>query len=226
MSKPAPRSSLSRSHSAQRARRGSTPATPHRCSLCSSSCTRKGVGFGSVAHPRLSVKREDASKCEAVLIPLVLEGNVLCEDRACAPQLVPLGLLGCKVDVALLSEGGAYHGDTYTLGEAVPTCGGEVLQTLHLTDSMFAKEAMLSGGSMAFEQMKMTQLKEELGARGSSRSGLKASLQRRLHGLLVQAAIERRAAEREEAGEAWHAGGEGAGASADASAGRRVRARR
>ena len=27
----------------------------------------------------------------------------------------------CKVDVALLSEGGAYHGDTYTLGEAVPT---------------------------------------------------------------------------------------------------------
>ena len=130
------------------------------------------------------------------------------------------------MDVALLSEGGAYHGDTYTLGEAVPTCGGEVLQTLHLTDSMFAKEAMLSGGSMAFEQMKMTQLNEELGARGSSRSGLKASLQRRLHGLLVQAAIERRAAEREEAGEAWHAGGEGAGASADASAGRRVRARR
>jgi hypothetical protein len=70
------------------------------------------------------------------------------------------------------------------------------MNTPHLADSMFAKEAMLSGGSMAFEQMKMTQLKEELGARGSSRSGLKASLQRRLHGLLVQAALPRKIATR------------------------------
>jgi hypothetical protein len=97
----------------------------------------------------------------------------------------------------------------YTLGEAVSMCGGEALRTLHLDGSMFAEEAMLSGGGMAFEQMKMTQLKEELGARGSSRSGLKASLQRRLHGLLVQAAIERRAAEREEAGEPRDAGARG-----------------
>ena len=40
--------------------------------------------------------------------------------------------------------------------------------------------------------MELSQLREELAARGSSRSGLKASLQRRLHGLLVQAAIARR----------------------------------
>tara|TARA_B110000027_G_scaffold85623_1_gene90847 strand:- start:284 stop:409 length:126 start_codon:yes stop_codon:yes gene_type:complete len=34
-----------------------------------------------------------------------------------------------------------------------------------------------------------TQLKEELAVRGSTRTGLKAVLQRRLHGLLVQAAL-------------------------------------
>ena len=44
------------------------------------------------------------------------------------------------------------------------------------------------------------QLREELAARGSSRSGLKASLQRRLHGLLVQAAIARRSEAAEEDG--------------------------
>ena len=44
-----------------------------------------------------------------------------------------------------------------------------------------------------FEAMKLPQLKEELAARGSSRSGLKANLQRRLHGLLVESAIARRA---------------------------------
>ena len=49
--------------------------------------------------------------------------------------------------------------------------------------------------------MKLTQLKEELAARDSSQSGLKATLQRRLHGLLVEAAIARgrAAAEEEEA---------------------------
>ena len=39
-----------------------------------------------------------------------------------------------------------------------------------------------------------------MAARGSTRTGLKASLQRRLHGLLVQAAIAAHAAEEAEAG--------------------------
>ena len=43
------------------------------------------------------------------------------------------------------------------------------------------------------EEMKIEQLKEELAARGSTRTGLKAVLQRRLHTLLLQAEIERRA---------------------------------
>ena len=62
---------------------------------------RKGVGCGSVAHPCLSVRREDASKCEAVLTLLVEgDGGLLTEDRTKPPMLVPLTLLGCKVEVA------------------------------------------------------------------------------------------------------------------------------
>ena len=54
---------------------------------------------------------------------------------------------------------------------------------------------MKAGGELDFEAMKLPQLKEELAARGSTRSGLKATLQRRLHGLLVQAAIAQRTEE-------------------------------
>ena len=71
---------------------------------------------------------------------------------------------------------------------------------------MFAAGMMRGGGDLSFEEMKTQQLKEELAAHGSSRSGLKAALQRRVHGLLVQAAIAARAiaaraAEAEENGE-------------------------
>ena len=60
-----------------------------------------------------------------------------------------------------------------------------------LNEAMFAPAVMLAGGELAFDVMKLPQLKEELASRDSSRSGLKAALQRRLHGLLVQAAIAR-----------------------------------
>ena len=46
--------------------------------------------------------------------------------------------------------------------------------------------------------MNPAQLKEELAARGSTRTGLKMVLQRRLHGMLVHAAIERRTHDMEE----------------------------
>ena len=60
---------------------------------------------------------------------------------------------------------------------------------------MFAADVMEAGGGVAFEEMKVPELKDELAARGSTRTGLKAVLQRRLHALLVQAAIERSAGE-------------------------------
>ena len=51
---------------------------------------------------------------------------------------------------------------------------------------------MVAGGEVAFEAMKMDQLKVELAEPGSTRSGGKAILKRRLHALLVQqSAIER-----------------------------------
>ena len=59
---------------------------------------------------------------------------------------------------------------------------------------------MEAGGELSFAEMKLPQLKEELEARGSTRSGPKAALQRRLHGLLIEAAIARREAAREEEG--------------------------
>jgi hypothetical protein len=62
-------------------------------------------------------------------------------------------------------------------------------------ESMFAAAEMAAGGNLAFEEMKVQQLKDELAARGSTRTGLKAVLQRRLHSRLVQAAIERQQAE-------------------------------
>ena len=52
------------------------------------------------------------------------------------------------------------------------------------------RQSKFDGGARAtFEAMKVDQLKAELAERGSTRSGRKAILQRRLHALLVQAAI-------------------------------------
>ena len=64
-----------------------------------------------------------------------------------------------------------------------------------VTESMFAATEMVAGGGVAFEAMKVDQLKVELAERGSTRSGRKAILQRRLHALLVQAAIEQHGAD-------------------------------
>ena len=70
------------------------------------------------------------------------------------------------------------------------------LASLILDDEMFAAAVMKSTTEVAFEAMKVAQLKEELAARDSTRTALKAVLQRRLHALLlVQAAIQARADE-------------------------------
>ena len=114
---------------------------------------------------------------------------MLRDDRRVAPQLVPLALLGCKMEATLLTAGGAYVGDAFTLGARVRSHGGAPLRTRYLDDAAFEAKAMMAGGELPFEEMKLAQLKEELAARGSTRSGLKAVLQRRLHGLLVEAAI-------------------------------------
>ena len=68
--------------------------------------------------------------------------------------------------------------------------GGDPLRSMVLTESMFGADAMKAGGDVPFERMKVAQLKEELAVRGSTRTGLKMVLQRRLHAMLMQSAIE------------------------------------
>ena len=151
---------------------------------------RKGVGQGSVSHPRLSVRRSDVTRGDAVLIPLVADADgVLREDRSEAPSLVPLVRLGCKLELEELTAGDAYQSGSWRLVGTAPACGGAPLQALVLDDAAFASSVMMGEGELPFEEMKLKQLKHELAARGVRRSGLKAMLQHRLHGLLVQAAI-------------------------------------
>ena len=157
---------------------------------------RKGVGRASVQHPRLSVKREDATSCEAVLIPMVLASDrTLREDLGQPPMLVPLALLGCEVAAELLDAGDACTGARFRKTGLVEAHGGIPLHGMVLTESMFAATEMVAGGGVAFDAMKVDQLKAELAERGSTRSGRKAILQRRLHALLVRAAIEQQCAE-------------------------------
>ena len=86
------------------------------------------------------------------------------------------------------------HTRAFTYSHSTVTAhgaGGAPLHGMVLTEDMFAATEMVAGGEVAFEAMKVDQLKAELAERGSTRSGRKAILQRRLHALLVQAAIER-----------------------------------
>ena len=68
-----------------------------------------------------------------------------------------------------------------------------MLRGMYLSDELFAADAM-SASRVAFEAMKVADLKEELLERGASRNGVKSTLQRRLHGLIVQAASRTRSA--------------------------------
>ena len=119
------------------------------------------------------------------------------EEYSCfsvPPRLVPVALLGCRAAVETLTEGDACTGAMFRLGGLMDGHGGLPLTGMVLTESMFGAEAMETEGGVAFEAMKVAQLKlggAMLAARGSTRTGLKATLQRRLHSLLVQAGLSR-----------------------------------
>ena len=66
---------------------------------------------------------------------------------------------------------------------------------LNPAESKESKEPPANSLSDRIKAMKVDQLKVELAERGSTHSGRKAILQRRLHALLVQAAIERHGAD-------------------------------
>ena len=73
-----------------------------------------------------------------------------------------------------------------------PTCGGEPLLEVVVTKDLFRASAMHAEAPVAFEEMKVADLKAELVARGAARSRAKGVLhQSRLHALIVQSAVER-----------------------------------
>ena len=91
------------------------------------------------------------------------------------------------------------------IGQVVTSSGGPRLRSMYVEERMFGASEMIADATISFEEMKVRNLKDELLMRGVSRSGLKAALQRRLHGLIVQAAI---AAQEEEGWEGEEGDGE------------------
>ena len=85
---------------------------------------RKTVGQATVMHPRLSVKRADATKCTAVVLPFVETGDgrlAVDRDRA-PPLLLPLLSLGCKAEVRRLEDSTEYEVARLCRNPAVRRC--------------------------------------------------------------------------------------------------------
>ena len=76
--------------------------------------------------------------------------------------------------------------DTFKLERLEPTCGGEPLREVAVTEDLFRASAMHAEAPVAFKEMKVAALKAELVARGAARSGAKGVLQSRLNALIVQ----------------------------------------
>jgi hypothetical protein len=147
--------------------------------LVCSSC----VGEGSVRHPRLSMRQSDLAYGEAVLLPLVRDvAGRLREDRSTPPYTVPLAWLGCRAELLefACSRWRCMSEDVLELVRLEPMSGGEPLCQVAVSDNMFAADAMV-GDAVDFEEMKVKELKDELLARGASRTGAKGVLQQRLH---------------------------------------------
>ena len=153
---------------------------------------RKGVGGGTLQQLRGSVRQEAAQVTEAVVQPLV-RGSAwyFLDDLQQRPRLVPVVCLGCAVRTTVRTPGTCAAAGEYEVGEVLPNRGGPRLEPLKLTASLFGARVMVTEGAASLEGMRVKGLKHELKARGESRGGTKHVLQRRLHGLLVRAAIVR-----------------------------------
>ena len=129
--------------------------------------------------------------------------ELLCDDLARRPFIVPVVCLGCAVRVIVQTPAGCATAGVYEAGECMPARGGPRLEPQRLHARMFAASAMVGDGDAPLECMLLPSLKAELKARGEGRGGTKHVMQRRLHGLLVQAAITRRKRPRSRAQEKW-----------------------
>ena len=137
--------------------------------------------------PRLSVRAKDASRCSAVILPLVGRGGRWVADRSVArPVLVPLLSLGRCV---VASKGSGNRASSFTIAAADQAAGGPALRTMNLSEDLFAAAAM-SVVEKDLMEMKVTELKEELAWRDEPVSGNKAWLRRRLHAAIVREHLE------------------------------------
>ena len=120
---------------------------------------------------RLSVRTKDASLCSAVIQPLVSRGGRWVVDASAAcPVLVPLTSLGRR---AVAAEGSGAQAGSFAIGAADRAAGGPRLRATCLSEELFAAVGM-QAVRKTLMSMKVTELKEELEARGESKTGNKA----------------------------------------------------
>jgi hypothetical protein len=133
--------------------------------------------------PRLSVRAGDASCCTAVVLPLLeVSDGLWASNRTVAPPvLVPLLILGRR---AVATASGAGAEGTFCMGAPDVAAGGQELRVTVLSSDLFEAAAMRAVNKDLME-MKVSELKEELEARGEGVSGNKAWLRRRLHAAIV-----------------------------------------
>jgi hypothetical protein len=138
--------------------------------------------------PRLSVRAKDASRCSAVILPLVRRssGQWVADRSVARPVLVPLLSLGRCV---VASEGSGNRAGSFTIAVADQAAGGPELRTMNLSEDLFAAAAM-NAVEKDLMEMKVTELKEELASRDEPVSGNKAWLRRRLHAAIVREHLE------------------------------------
>ena len=141
---------------------------------------------GKTRHPRWSVRASDASLGTAVVLPFVPAGTAGCwkVDRCIAPPTeVPMLSFGRLVNIAEnLNPAGSR---TYAFAASPPPhAGGPKLRPICIDASMFNGNAM-HASSKGLEEMKASELKEELQCRGKPCSGPKPLLLRRLHAAIM-----------------------------------------
>ena len=109
------------------------------------------------ATPACSAKAADASRCLAVVLPLVKASGRWAPDRTKAPPvLVPLLSLGRR---ATATEGGGVQASTFAMGLATVPAGGPELQPTNLSSELFEAAVMKVQPGKDLMAMKVAELK-------------------------------------------------------------------
>ena len=136
---------------------------------------------------RETVRATDASHCSAVVLSLVQQGGRWVVDCTRArPVLVPVLSLGRRV---VATAGTGAQAGSFSIVLATVAAGGPQLRAATLREELFAASEMLVV-SVALMDMKVPELKQELGERGEPVSGTKAWLRRRLHAAIVRGHLD------------------------------------